>query len=428
MLNKFLRYYPVIFFLLLFIVIIGTSSTNFSRKVINVQDFGVYPGDSHKESEFVKYNRWKNIKNAFDYCIENKCDMFFPSGVYDVGSRNFPFQNINNDNLLDCKNILIFGSGFNTLLKTSSNNGADVLQLNMIKNISFKDFSITADLYTTKKAGSNGISITNGFDNIVLDNIYIYDLPSVDKKTYIDGGKGLTLQFDPGINSEKGSLTATNIKVENCAYGFRFDATHVSDLLKNNIDIKLDIKIDKVFQGFSMAFGAPFEVVKEKAQLNMNVTATITNAQQYICFSRVIGGVYNFTVDKTINNEQIILDKNKRKWYNADPIYFAFLSNYSKNTKTTIKGNVGKVDVKVWMGAVGSVSEPFNLKNRTENNIFDFDILGDASLEDFRVIEYNGNSIHNSDINFSAKTLKNVGIYNHKFSDLRKNNNIIKIK
>lgn len=395
------------------------------NEVINVADYKVFPVKNQNETDIQKYDRWLKIKQVFEYCVKNKYDLYFPAGTYDVGSRNFPFGTpyaITYEKLLDCRNITIFGEGRGTILKTSSILGADVLQLNMVKNLKIKNFAVTADLSSNKRSGSNGISITNGFDNIILDSIYIYNLPHIDKGNYIDGGKGLTLQFDPGINSKKGSLVATNIKVENCAYGFRFDGVHVSDLLKADINIKLQMEANHTFQGFSMSFGVPSENVKNGTKLTMDVDAVLTNAQQYVSFSRVVGGNYRFTLNKTIDNKEVEKDYQKNVWYKADPIFFAFLSNYSKETNTSIKGNVGVVDYKIWMGAVGSVDEPFNLVNRTENNIFNFDIEGTSTLEDFKTIEYLGNSILNTTIFLSPKTLKNSS---HMSKKVKTDNTII---
>lgn len=397
------------------------------KKVVNVQEFKVFPNKNINETDEQKYDRWLKIKQAFEYCVKNKYDLFFPKGTYDVGARNFPFRQMEAakyTQLYDCGGIKIFGEKRLTLFKTSSQYGADVLQLNLVKNIEIRDLSVTATLFSKERYGSNGISITNGFDNIILDNIYVYDLPGVDKGDYIDGGKGLTLQFDPNINIKKGTLTATNIVVENCAYGFRFDAVQVSDLLKEKIKIKLDIKATRTFQGFSMVFGVPVENVDTSSFIDMNVNAILIDSQQYISLGRVVGGNYNFIVDKTISNDKIIMNKDKYVWYKADPLLFCLLSNYTKNANVTIKGAVGNVDMKVWIGAVGSVVEPYNLKNRTENSVFDFDIKGTSKDEDVKIINYKGESIHNSKIILNSKTMNNIK--DNKL--MRNNNNIIKRK
>lgn len=428
-----MMFFRLLNLLAVFCVFMGCANVGYSntvqgqsRKLIDVTFYGIFPAKSPKETENVKYERWQKIRFAFQDAIKNDYDLFFPKGTYDVGPRNFPFQeaDLKAKQLLDCRGITIKGAGRGTILKTSSSVGADVLQLNMVKNITIKDFDITADLYSFEKAGSNGISITHGFDNITLDNIYIYNLPRIDKGNYIDGGKGLTLQFDETSDALKGTLSATNIKVMNSAYGFRFDATTLSKLLDQKIRIKLQMESDRSFQGFSMSFGSPIENVMGEKFIDMDVDAVLKNAQQYVAFSRVVGGNYRFTVDKTISNSQINKDESGKVWYKADPFIFAFLSNYSKNTDTSIKGNVGIVDIKLWMGAVGMVVEPFNLKNRTENNTFTFDIKGTSTDKDFKIIEYQGNSISNSIFNISPNTLKNNQIP----KEARVNNNRFTIK
>lgn len=382
-------------------------------ETMNVQKFGVFGKVKDSESDLEKYYRWVKLKTAFDYCIANKKDLFFPKGIYDVGDRNFPFreESLTTNMLKDCRGITIYGEGRGTILMTSSKRGADVLQLNMLKNLTIKNFDITAELYSKRESGSNGVSVTNGYDNIILDNLYIYDLPGIDRIGYIDGGKGLTMQFTANKKSLKGYLKASDVTVKNSAYGFRFDAANVSDLLKEKISIVIEnLIVDKAYQGFSMAFGEASEKVNADAALQMKVSASLSNCQQYIRFSRVIGGVYNFKVRKDESQIKIFKDKNSITWKKDDNKSFGFLSNYSKSTNVTIKGDVGQVDNKIWIGAVGSVVEPFNLKNRTENNVFNFDIAGKASNEDVKIINYKGESIHNSTINMSDRSINNMKI------------------
>lgn len=396
-------------------------------ETMNVQKFGVFAKVKDSETDLEKYYRWVKLKTAFDYCIANKKDLFFPKGIYDVGERNFPFreESLTTNILKDCRGITIYGEGRGTVLMTSSKRGADVLQLNMLKNLTIKNFDITAELYSKRESGSNGVSVTNGYNNIVLDNLYIYDLPGIDSAGYIDGGKGLTMQFSANKKTIKGYLKASNITVKNSAYGFRFDAANVSDLLKEKINIIIEnLDVDKAYQGFSMSFGEASERVNADAALQMKVSASLNNCQQYIRFSRVIGGVYNFKVRKDENQTKIFKDKNSITWKNDDTKSFGFLSNYSKGTNVTITGDVGQVDNKIWIGAVGSIVEPFNLKNRTENNVFNFDIAGTALNEDIKIINYKGESVHNSRINISKKTLQKSKIP----VEFRSNNNTVNVK
>ncbi|MGX9984893.1 hypothetical protein [Soonwooa purpurea] len=398
------------FFWLFFIVInnFSLAQTTF----INVKDIGILPVQHENETDDQKYERWFKIQDLFHYARENKINLFFSSGLYDVGNRNFPFRSpdtIKNDKLLDCGNIIISGEK-GTIFKTSSVYGADVLQLNQLKNITFKNLEITAELKKYEKSGSNGISITNGFDNITLENIHIYNLPGVDKGNWVDGSKGLTIQSDIGSKGYMGILIAKNIKVENVAYGFRMDTGHVSDIMKNykTININIEMTVEKAFQGFSVEFGKSLNNIPQKNKLNFNVNAKLSNCQQYVRFARVIGGNFSFVLENTQNYYEKTTDKFGKKWLTIHDGIFGFLSYYTKNAQVSIKGNVGDVDNKIWIGAVGSIIEPYNLGNRTEYNIFNFDIAGKAKDEEIKIINYAGESLNNNLISMSKNTVKNI--------------------
>lgn len=394
------------------LLLLGVSCKSQRGLLINVNEHGVIPVKKNSETDEEKNVRYLKIKELFQYAITNASNLYFPKGLYDVGNRNFPFrtpESDTTDNLLDCRNIIIYGEK-GSILKTSSVFGADVLQLNRVKNITFRNFEITATLQSYEKSGSNGISITNGFDNITLENIYIHDLPGVDKNTWIDGGKGLTVQRDSSSNAFMGSLTAKNIRVENSAYGFRMDTNHVSAILEqsNTIKIDLDMIVSKAFQGFSIEFGKATANISPEVKLNIKAAVQLNNCQQYVRFARVIGGDFDFRVFRTESYEQVMRDNQNNRWSRAHDGVFAFLSNYTKNARVSIVGEVGEVDDKIWIGAVGSIVEPFNLKNRTENNFFNFDITGLSKNEDIRVIKWAGESLHHNNIIISKQTTKKL--------------------
>ncbi|MCI3936821.1 hypothetical protein MQX03_06395 [Chryseobacterium aahli] len=395
------------------------------KNTINVAKKGIYPIKGI-ETDQQKYARWEKIEALFQDARKNKFNLFFPAGVYDVGSRNFPFRTpeyVKNDLLLDCANITISGEK-GTIFMTSGT-GGDVLQLNKVKNITIKNLEITATIQNQKKHGSNGISITNGFDNINLDNIKVYDLPGVDVETWVDGNKGLTIQSDIGSTSYMGSITAKNIYVENVAYGFRMDTGHLSDLLKNYKTIKVDVEmtVKKAFQGFSMEFGMSQNDIPDNAKLNIKANIKLQDCQQYIRLGRVIGGKYNFELSKTENDNRIFNDYNNKKWLSVHDGVFGFISYYTKKTDVTIKGNIGNVDTKVWIGAVGNIVEPFNLRNSTEYNKFYFDIGGKSSDTDLRLISVAGNSLNNNEIKITKRTTDKIPL---EFTS--NSNNLIKLK
>ena len=127
---------------------------------------------------------------------------------------------------------------------------------------------------------------------------------------------------------------------------------------------------------------------------NIRVNADLTDCQQYVNFVRVIGGTYNFTFHRNQTYAQVLRDSKNNLWSSSDGRVLGFLSGYTKNAVISIKGNVGEVDNKMWIGVARSIDEPFNLKNRTENNLIDLDIDGVSKLDDIRIISYKGESIN----------------------------------
>lgn len=411
----------------LFLMFFHLSCKSQSYTTINVIDAGVFPQYNKNETSQEKSLRFEKIDKLFRYAIKHKVNLFFPAGIYDIGNHNFPFRTPNSayavkrSSLLDCGNITIKGEK-GTVFKSSSLYGADVLQLNQIKNIRFKNLEITATVKDLSRSGSNGISITNGFDNIILEDIYIYDLPGVDKGTWIDGGKGLTIQSEIGSKSLHGKLIAKNIWIKNVAYGFRMDTGYVSDFLDKykTINLDLDLNVEKAWQGISIEFGKATKNIIKDSKLGIKIKAELKNCQQYVRFARVIGGNYTFYLVRTQSYDQVMRDNNNKLWVKESDGVFGFLSYYTKSANVVMTGDVGEVDNKIWIGAVGSITEAFNLRNRTEHNTLNFDITGSSKKEDIKIISWQGESLHDNQINVSKRTTKKIP------ADFLKNNNIFK--
>jgi hypothetical protein len=137
------------------------------REFVSVKDFGA---DNTGAT-----NCYAAVESAWTYCLANGKDLYFPSGTYSVKSENnFPFGRIDGlppVSLLDCKNITIFGDGPTTILRTDTVGGADVLQFNGAKNLHVRNLKLMATV-SGSAAGSNGISVTGGFDNITIDEVW----------------------------------------------------------------------------------------------------------------------------------------------------------------------------------------------------------------------------------------------------------------
>lgn len=200
------------------------------------------------------------------------------------------------------------------------------------------------------------------------------------------------------------------------------DTGYVSDFLDKykTINLDLDLNVEKAWQGISIEFGKATKNIIKDSKLGIKIKAELKNCQQYVRFARVIGGNYTFYLVRTQSYDQVMRDNNNKLWVKESDGVFGFLSYYTKSANVVMTGDVGEVDNKIWIGAVGSITEAFNLRNRTEHNTLNFDITGSSKKEDIKIISWQGESLHYNQINVSKRTTKKIP------ADFLKNNNIFK--
>lgn len=113
-----------------------------AREVKSVADWGAKPDGAIPTAALkaAVYNAWADA-------LAGGFNLHFPEGVYDIGEYSFPWRVSGTATaLLDCKNITIYGDGPATIFKTTSESGADVFQLNSVKNLHFRNLKITGQL------------------------------------------------------------------------------------------------------------------------------------------------------------------------------------------------------------------------------------------------------------------------------------------
>jgi polygalacturonase len=181
---------------------------------VSVRDFGA-KGDGVNDD-------FSAISDAVSFALLNKLNVYLPSGKYLI-SAYFPIRNVDNSYLRSYNNIHVFGDGKKTLIFTKTANCSDVFQLNAVSEVTIRNLKITSLCENSKPTqGSNGISITNGGENITIKNVFIENLPYTKKPDYFDGGKGITIQPGKSTNYLHNILIEDS-KVENCVYGFGID-------------------------------------------------------------------------------------------------------------------------------------------------------------------------------------------------------------
>jgi hypothetical protein len=366
------------------------------RDTVSVKDFGV-KGDGTDE--------YVNIKKAWDYCILKGKNLYFPAGVYSCGANNFPFKNpaFPATTLLDCGNITILGDGPATVLKTVSPAGADVLNLNFVKNLHFRNFLISADLTAFAGSGSNGISIVGAFDNLTFDGIICRNLAYVDKAAYLDGGKAFTIQ--PGTPTADCGTVKARIIAIGCVYGAGLEVDLVNwGAKKHAIDI--DIVAENCYQGVIFSAGASSGALTNGMTMGYRVRAQLVNCQRSVVIARAHGVNIEAAIVTTLSAAARRLNPSGIAWNSVDSTVDGFTCTYAKNSRVSITGDVGGCDYKLQIG--GATAGSSGIGGATEYCDFYFDLGGTSTTADFNLIDSGGNTLKNSRLYASSTTLTTI--------------------
>lgn len=379
---------------------------------VNVKDYGAV-GDGVTDDHTA-------ILNAWTYCLANGKDMYFPSGTYVSETYSMPMGRIDGSapsSLLDCKNITVFGDGRSTILKTKSALGADVIQINGAKNFHVKDLSITAELTGSAGAGSNAVSFTGGGDNITLENVYAFDLPYVDQTTFLDGGKGFTLQMST-FTPEFGTITIQNCIAKGCVYGF-----DVNPVLDDIVNEKGAVNIDGIAEDcwYGFIIGSPAAGVAIPAGYNSgtNIKGTTINCQHSVTLWRVHGGDYDVNIVNNKTKANLKLDPNGNAWSaSLNLAVDGLVCTYVHNARISVYGYAKTVDYKARIGGTSAGSS--GLTGATSNCQIYVDISGTADTADIDAVDSGGNIMTDCVLYVSTTTTSiaiPVALYNASYNN-----------
>lgn len=152
---------------------------------INIRWFGA-KGDGSTDD-------YDAIVDAVDVAKPLGATLFFPRGTYCIRT-NFPVrQDGTVSSLVDYNGLTLSGEGRNSIIKTTYPGGADVLQLNGVKNFRAELLGFASEI-SGAGSGSNAVSVTGGADNITIERCHAYEMPFVDDGVSTDGGQAFTIQ------------------------------------------------------------------------------------------------------------------------------------------------------------------------------------------------------------------------------------------
>ncbi len=372
---------------------------------VNAKSFGVV-GDGSTDD-------YQNISDAFDYCIANEVSLFFPAGTYVCVNKNFPFRSgtLATSNR-DCKNVTVFGEGPTTIFKTISNTGADVLQLNRVENLHFRNLKITGELLTQDGAGTNAISITNGYDNLTFEDIWIENMPYVPTvvgtQIYGDGGKGLTIQ--EGAGDPCGSVVARNIFIKGCYYATGWDG-NIQDVVDNASYVDVEFTAEDCYIGVQIAAAAPNVAITPGKSMGFKWKGAVRNCQKDALLARCVGVDLDLTVatDKTAAARRLNPEGNP--WLNnfaGTTAVESLLAVSTKYSDVRIRGWKGECDYKARIGGNNNFFGPTIFSDWSEQSTFDLAIGGTAGTADLAAEVFSGASLKESTLAVTSSTTTSI--------------------
>lgn len=344
------------------------------------------------------------LQKAVTSALANGHDLYHPGGTYNIGQNYFPLRdpNINPASLIDCGGLTIYGAGPQSVFKNEAQvDGFDVFQLNALANLNLRDFAITTNPFPgVATNGSNGISITGGYDHITIANVFVYDMPSIDLTANIDGGAGLTIQCD-GAVATVGRIKVTNFRAKNCSYAFSFQ-TDADAFLTKPIAADVDVYADGCFAAVQIGGGGASAAVPEGTHTGIKVRAQALNCQKGVQLTRAHGVQVDCQIITTVSAETRRQNADGDVWYAADGSVEGLFCAYAKNSQVSVTGNLGECDFKARIGGASAGSSGLN--GATEHcNIF-LDIGGIAGTLDVASIDFGGNAMNKSVLSCTETT------------------------
>ena len=302
-----------------------------------------------------------------EYIFTNKVNCLFLPGTFDVGNANWPFRQSTFVALKDYEGVIVRGSGkAKSIFRTTSALGADVLQLNAIKGLTIIDASVTAVLTGSAGSGSNGLSITNGGEDLYID-VDAFDCPGLDKTTFMDGGKAYTIQNGLSV------LPFKNIKVRgkatNCTYGYNQDAAYedfdaVTQPMYEGVDI--DFVAEDCWRGVTFGGAAAISALAENQRdCGIKVRAVLINCTQPLVCIRWVRADIDVTIAASKNISQL-----SRPFAADQTVYGAnILADYASTIK--VRGRMVQVDNKL---RIGGATQGGGVSGLSKGTVLDFEM------------------------------------------------------
>ncbi|MBX3580117.1 MAG: hypothetical protein KF723_23180 [Rhizobiaceae bacterium] len=333
-----------------------------------------------------------------------KQSAYFPKGRYEVsGQRNLPFRQEIVTDLLDCGGISILADGPDTVFATNSADGADVFQLNGMDNFGIRGFpTITAVLGDGDLYGSNGVSITNGFDRLYIE-VECVHLPSLDKTSYGDGGKGVT--FQPYTTTEKCGSAVVKVIARGCLYAFGADLI-LETVAANSMAIDAEVFAEDCYSACTIACPAAVEAIPGGLSMGIKVRGYAINCQRDLDLNRVHGVDVELDVLTTKSKSARTKSPEGVDWITSDTVVEAVRVGYAHFSSIAVRGNKGACDYKARIGGTSAGSS--GLTGATKASELLADLGGTPAIAPVAALDSGGDVASDSTIAITSRTASSV--------------------
>lgn len=276
----------------------------------------------------------------------------FHNGEYVVQNANFPWRNSASpaSSYRSYGGAKLICDGPGVVFKTVSVNGADVLQLNAVSDLSIIGWpTLRATISSPDNAGSNGVSVTNGGKNLYVE-VEAEDLPFTIKPTYLDGGKAVSLQNGSAMLLGNKNIVLKCRRAKNCAYGFTADMVLDGVITNPQSGIIIDVVSEDCYRAGQVSGDEPTLTIPTNGiDFGMAVRLTSVNCQQAYVESRG----WNVVADIHVVNTKTAA--NIRGKNPNDLTVFVDSVLASKGGSCSVIGSVTDVDVLHRWGGLNTV-------------------------------------------------------------------------
>jgi len=336
------------------------------------------------------------IQAAWDYCVTNAESLYIPAGGYRCLSRVVWGESVASSNLKDLNGITLFGDGESTVVWTDrTGGGSDVFNFNNCKNVTVRDIAASGIITAMTSPGTNGFSITNGFDNLTFENIYPTNLPfDPISGGGIDGGQGLSIQPVAVNPTIFGKLTARGVHAKGCSRGVGYDPT-LADLSDKIPSIHIEGTVEDCYQGIAVSSAGASSAISANLNSGFNANVRVINCQRGLILGR--GHGVNVEVDYSSSKTEAqkrINPNTSSDWNSTYSDVNGAEILYAKNSRIHLTGDMGNVGKKIRIG-YGSPGSS-GLSGETEYCDIYIDCGGTSSTQDLEIVSSGINSISNS--------------------------------